>query len=618
MSDVPSPQSEPLTRKETLEEGLNSIYKDAAGDMPDFTKLEKRGSNKLTGLLVKILLVLTVASALAWGGFFLVNTLGTDSKSLETSIEGPATRRAGEEAFYTIRYRNTGNVPIAALSLTVSLPPGFELKETLPAPTNDFTWTLGSLTPSSDGAVTIRGRFRSAVPSTETIQALFNYRPANFSSEFQDLSTIPVSINDSSVELSVTGPEKALPGDEVTYTIEVLNTTREIQKGLVVTAKLPESFTFAGSEPKPEDPLRAEWKMAELAAGETRSITVRGRYTGSSEGTQSFGADLSFLDTTNRLPLATKQVATDLLGGDLTFHLVVNGSASDGYATLGQNLKVSIDYANRGRELISGVSLTLAIAGVGGKAAPIALDKVTGLPEGMIAGGTMVFDVTHFPDIDSLDPNENGIIDLNIPLLGAIDPAKIADELTLTLTAKLEKVGSVASPRSIPLSPIDIRLGSNLAISAEARYFDDEGIPVGSGSLPPKVGESTKYRIFWKAANTLHPLTGLRMTTNLPPNVAWTGVSGGEGTMKFNDTTRIVSWEIPAWAADKTAANAYFEVGVAPNASDVGTFLKLTNAISAEATDGKNGAHLSRALDILTSEAPTDAGVKGKGVVIDR
>jgi len=122
--------------------------------------------------------------------------------------------------------------------------------------------------------------------------------------------------------------------------------------------------------------------------------------------------------------------------------------------------------------------------------------------------------------------------------------------------------------------------------------------------------------VVWRVANSFHLLEGLRMTTNLPPKVAWTGKTTAEiGTVSFDETTRIVTWSVPSLPISIPGAEATFGVAVTPEESDVGAFYKLTNAIAVEAKDTFTKDQVSNGIDILTTELPEDEEAAGKGVV---
>lgn len=600
-----------------IKDELRSIYASHDGTIPDMTKLERRSSSKVTRFLVRAILFLLVLSAVAWAGFFLWSRGGiAPQRPLETETDVPETVKAGQEAFYTFRYDNAGNAPIAALEMKLTLPPEFVPTSFNPEPTDGLMWTLGSLSRGSDGAVTVGGVFRSEVPSTQTIQALYTYRPANFSSDFQDISTARVEVDESVLNLTLTGPEEALPGDEVTYVVNVQNGgTRDVENALV-TAALPDGFAITTSDPASVEPGAAAWSFENLTPGELKAVTFKGRFTASVSGAQTLKAAVSLLNA-DRVEFlqAQSEAATEVVGGAIAFHLVANGSAGDQTADPGSTLRLSIDYANNGNETIRGLAFSLAIKG---DAATLPIDWAnTNLDGGTRSGSTITWNEDAYPAFEEFSPSTSGVIDLTLPLTSTLTSA-MASTLTLSLTASVAQIGSIASPRTVEASPITILVNSDFRSSAHARYYSDDAEPLGTGPLPPKVGQTTTFRVFWRVANSFHALENVRMTTNLPPGVSWTGNAHADvGTISFDATTRIVSWTIPALPVTVPGSETTFDVAIVPESDDVGSFYKLTNAIAVEATDAFTRDQVQDGIDILTTELPEDELAAGKGVVVD-
>ena len=205
-----------------IKKELRSIYASADGTLPDLSRLTHRGGSGFSSLLVKVILALLVISGLAWSGFFLFTQgLFQDEEALVVEIEGPEEVRSGEEVSYTIRYENRGSVPIASLIAKLNLPSTFHVYETIPEADSTDEWNIGSLSAGSDSAITITGVFLAEVESSQRIQILFTYKPANFSSDFQEIVTHKVDVTDSVVDLTLSGPEKALAGDETEYIINI-------------------------------------------------------------------------------------------------------------------------------------------------------------------------------------------------------------------------------------------------------------------------------------------------------------------------------------------------------------------------------------------------------------
>jgi len=169
---------------------LRSIYEGSDGHVPDLSKLDRGGRSRMTRWLLKTIGLLAFVCIIAWGGFFLfTQTLFQKSETLSLSVEGPAEVKSGEEVSYTFRYENTGDVPVASLGMKLNLPNTFHVYSTVPESSQAGEWTIGSLSAGSDGAITVTGVFLAEVSSSQRIQALFTYKPANFSSNFQDITT---------------------------------------------------------------------------------------------------------------------------------------------------------------------------------------------------------------------------------------------------------------------------------------------------------------------------------------------------------------------------------------------------------------------------------------------
>ncbi len=598
-----------------IKKNLRSIYAGADGKVPDMTKLDRGGRGGLTRFLMKSIVLLAVLCALAWGGFFLFTQgLFQTNETLTLSIEGPDQVKAGDELSYTIRYENTGDVPIANLTMKLNLPDSFHLYGAIPEADTSDEWTIGSLSAGSDGAVTLTGVFLAEVPSSQRLQALFTYKPANFSSEFQDIATHKVNIEDSVIALSLTGPEKALVGDTSEYIVNVQNTGQDPVYNLRVIPTLPQDFPVTASEPSVEEG-QTYWSIDQLEPGELTAITITGSYTSTAGGEQTVGVNAGFVTDDLFLKQAGEELVTDVLGGSVAYSVIVNGSNASQNAELGETLRVSLDYANNSGESVEGLTFALDLSADGGSI-PINWDAAN-LGSGERSGNSIRWTTEQIEGLERLESEQQGVIDLSLPILSSLTE-DVADTFTMDVTLTLSKVGSVSSTRTIEATPIVITLNSDTNVGAHARYFSEGGAEIGSGPLPPEVGETTSYRVYWSLTNSLHALEDIEMTTTLPQDVTWLDNNDTDiGAVRYNATTRQVTWSISKLITDIPSAGAWFEIAINPSDADVGRFLKLTNTTSFSATDTETEEGLSETIDILTTELPYDDFATGQGVVID-
>ncbi len=598
-----------------IKQELRSIYT-RDGHVPDFTKLDRGNRSGFTRLLVKTVLTLACLSTIAWGGFFLFSQgLFHDNETLSLSVEGPENIKSGETIAFTFRYENSGSVPIASLIMKLNVPESFHLLSSTPEPNEGEEWTIGSLSAGSDGSISIEGVFLSEVPSSQRLQALFTYKPANFSSDFQDIATHKVEVTDSVIALSLTGPEKALAGDVSEYVVNIQNIGSEPVYNLRVTPALPQDFTLSESDPALSEE-ETSWNIVTLEPGELTAITLKGSFTSTASGEQKVSVTVGFVDDELFLPQATQEVVTDVLGGSIAFSVIVNGSNQNQNAQLGETLRVSLDFKNASKESVEDLSFEMRVEG-NGDDVPIDWNDAN-LGDGSRSGNTLTWNADAVGSLKKLDPEASSVIDLSLPLSSSLEGDE-ADTFTIGVTLTLGKVGDVVSTRTLEATPITISLNSDVSVNAQARYYSESGNVIGAGPLPPEVGETTSYRIYWNVSNSLHALSSIKMSTTIPQDVTWLDNTDTDiGTISFNATTRLVTWTISKMPVEVAHAGAWFDVAINPDEDDVGRFVKLTNTTSFEAKDTVTNESLSKSLSELTTELPEDDFAAGEGVVVGK
>ena len=306
-----------------LHDELEKIYSDK-GQIPDLTTLERKKTSPLTRFLVYTAIVLFSLAAVAWAGFALMwNPLNVgDGKNLSISIEGEENIVSGESARFIVRYENVGKTSIASLEIAVNLPTSFNVSESKPQATDEpHVYKFGSLSKGSDGSIELIGTFMSEVPEQATVQAVATYKPANFNSDFTEIATKQISIDDSVIDLTFEGATETKAGDEIEYVINVNNSGSEIVQNILINTVAPNGFNVVSSEP-PKNENALSWDIAELKPDETKTIKFKGAFAADVKGAQEVRA-LTYLRDDDQIRLQSEAlVKTEVLGGEVEARLI--------------------------------------------------------------------------------------------------------------------------------------------------------------------------------------------------------------------------------------------------------------------------------------------------------
>jgi len=616
-------------RDAEVERSLRTIYEEEEGKLPDLTKLDKVRSRRWVVIVAAVSVIFIVLTLAAWAGFMFFKSFnGFSGKGLTLSVEGPEQITLGQEATYFINYENPLSEPLAAVQMRVNFPSDFVRTDATPVPTESgLVWNLGALAAEERGTITIRGKFTGALGTLTAVQAMATYRPANYSSDFEAMATKKISYNSTVIEGWIQVPEKAVPGDHVAIIYHLKNTGQDNMAKLEAHITLPDKFTAdAITVGTPVLEGRVFRKTIDLlASGSSTDIGVTGVFAAGSGGDAKVSAEVGNLGLDGSFQPAQRADATfPVLAGDLSLKLVVNGSDQpERSVAFGDTLQTAIGYENTANEALKNVTFKLQLDPVNLNDQTKVVDKlmlidwqhVASDSSSTVQGNQIVWSPNDLKDLSEMRPHDNGTFEISLPVISAATGTAPLG-IRATLTAEIQGVGSTAMKRTIQLPPLLFRLKTDAALSAEARFFSEEGAPLGDGPLPPTVGQATRYRISWQIDKHVHALQDLRISAVLPDHVAFVrAATGTAGVLSYDDKTRSVIWTLNRLSADVNQAEMDFDIALTPTVTDDGRFASLLGDSSLQAVDEDIKETVVSAARALTTDLQNDAGAKGKGVV---
>lgn len=596
--------SDSMPDEKAMNEGLAAIYGEQRNDL---RSLDKAGS-RVTKWLIGVVVGLALIAVVAYAGFFAYMQFfaPVDADPLTIGVDISENVTSGAVVTMVVDYRNGGRVPLAALTLDINVPEAFYVTTTTPQPTNEEekTWNIGALAAGSDGKIVLQGEWRAAVPTTTSVQVLATYRPANFNADFDAVVSSTVTTLTSNLAVALTAPDKASPGEQVTYAMVVTNNGDTPYTNIAVDFLPTNGFIVSSSTPALESGLPTTWNIAELAPQATQTMSVVGSFTSDIVDVQQAIAKVSIASGDQSLLQSQSNAFTDVIGGGLRLQLVGNGATDAVVLNPGDPLRLSVGYENTGDVNLNNVALLVDFQADGKM--PITWNEAT-LDGGRLTADGIRFDAA---TVGTLAPRDKQTKNLIFPVRDSLASGE-SQSWTVVIHAILGEV-------TMKSQPITVMLNSDTAFTAAARYFDATGAPLGNGPLPPVVGETTTYQLVWTLQNALHALEDVRVSATLPPGVEWDGAIAAKlGTVSYDSSSRVVSWVIADLPAATDSVTAAYDVSVTPDSDDEGAFMKLLSGSAFRGTDTETKSSLQRTADILTTECEGDSGVAGKGIVTE-
>ncbi|MEI7741967.1 MAG: hypothetical protein WCJ29_05720 [bacterium] len=612
------PDSVPVEKtKLSIDESLRSIYSDESGEIPDMTKLEHHRS-KLWLLILAGIVAVGLAVGAAYIGYLVFSPyiVKSDAK-ISVQIEAPETIPAFEDVSLDIAYKNSGTENIGTGELKINYPPEFHLVESDPMPsTGTSIFSISNLGADKTAHIILKGFFIAESGTQAFFQTIARYSPVGMSQKYEDIATKTVNINGSKLAISMDAPNEIVAGEKTTITFRAQNNSGRRVENILFSPKFAASFLIGSSTPKIE--TDGIVKIGTLDNGQEAKITVVGTFSANHEDNENIGGALLVQKDTTRIPQNETVSPIKIASSELQLRTLVNGSGEDQSVNSGGNLRLSLIYKNEGNRAMKDVTASFTL-----DAAPDELidwkkfDTATEKDKTfMRKGETITITPKMFKAFQEIAPGTEGTLSWVFPLKTEAVAGAKDYSIKVTSRANIGTIGKVKVAKTVETTPFTIIPNTDLNLVAGARYFDEDLVPIGSGPIPPIVGEETKYMVLWNLENSVHEVKDLLVKTQLAEGVTWTGKTLSEnGALNFDEGTRTVTWKLDSMPREISSVSAQFEVAITPKQSQFDSFAPLTTGATMTATDALTKAIITRTNDPDTTEVPLDKNATGKGLV---
>ncbi|MFA6525619.1 MAG: hypothetical protein WCT33_05140 [Patescibacteria group bacterium] len=620
-------------KKDAVSEGLEtitSIYRDDQTVKTDMTKLDQKKLTKkrLMGYFgIALLFMIAVASV---AGFFIFNRgNNTGGKSIELSISAPKEISSGEEVLFEVTYLNKENVAINDADVTMMYPEGFHFSHSEPAAANEAHtfWQLKSIPGGMGGKIKIYGQVIGEIDETKTFQATMDYMPANFSSSFREKASHSLEITSSIFDLALKAPLRIVSGQETEIDITVKNNSEINLTNVRITAGYPEGFIINSSDPEMSEDKQS-WFLKTLNASEEKIIKLKGVFTGNPGDTQELNIQLGIVMDNGVFRLQNEKTAlVFIVKPELNLQFTVDGFNQEHSVNPDDMLEFNIAYQNASDLKLDNVVIQ---ANFTADTQILNFAAMEDSRNGIFdeEQKTITWSATEMEELASIVPGATGNISVKIPVVSSLSPQKSSDSnFSVDAYAKVKSLEAEDTGNFEVQSEsnhVIVKMNSKVELKAEARYYSDDFEKLGTGPIPPMVGEATTYRIFWTVSNLYNDLKNVEVTTLLPDDVSWNGNASGSADTKvtFNRETRTVTCKIQELPANSGTllpiAKATFDVSITPTISQVGKLVMLTQGSILSARDTFTGLNVLVNDRVITTDLENDVAASGRGIVIEK
>lgn len=606
-----------------------SIYKQDQQQEVDMTKLERKKMSKKKLILYLITVVLVMFAIASIAGFFIFNRgQGAKENSIELTISAPKEIDSGEEIELEITYLNIDNVAIKDADLTILYPEGFYFSHSEPQAQNEANtyWKLQEMPSGAGGKIKIYGQVIGDIKATKTFLVSVSYTPANFSSVFEEKESHSLEIAASIIDLSLTAPIRIVSGQETEIAIKFKNNSELPLSKIKLIATYPDGFSVKESDPQALEDGHS-WLIDRLAKKEEQEIKLKGIFQGNPGDNKEISVQLGLIMENGEFRLqTTKSALVILVKPELNLQLTVNESNQEAVTDLGNALEYQVTYKNASDVELKNIVLKAQFTS---EWDILDLAQVNDPQNGNIEEDGITWSAQQIPALASIIPKAEGSFSFTMPTISVFAPRRETDrnfsvDNYVKVSAAESEDTTVDFEKLSESNHVTVKVNSKVSLGAEGHYYSEEFEKLGSGPLPPEVGSTTKYRVFWTVSNLYNDIEDVEITAELPSDVYWTGhaSSGTGGAVTFDSDTRKVTWKINRLSANSgqlyPVAEANFEVSITPKAKQVDKLMVLANQSVLTARDSFTNLDVSANDQLITTDLENDVAAQGRGIVVPK
>ena len=557
-------------------------------------------SQKKYFLISGIILLILIVGLVVFVYWYGQNAF--DRTWVKFAITGPERVVSGENLIYILKYKNDTKVVLNDAQLTFfwpenSLPESGELAQKI---------SLNDLAPGQEKEIEFKGKLIGLKGVQREVKATLSYQPAKTTARFENIANFRTEIISVPLILSFDMPEKTSSGQQITASLKYLNDSDSSFKDLAIKIEYPGGFRVSSVYPQPQENV---WQIGTLESRQEGKILVTGIIEGERGDVQTFRAIMGTIQDGDFIPYVDTVKSCQIALPILSLEPSINGSY-EYIANAGETLTYKIKYQNNSHLGVPSVKIT---AKFNTKALDFTSLDLRDKASFDSTTNTVMWDQTTAPELEFLDPGKSGEfiftakVKENLPISNFNDKNFV---INCVVHSESNNVPLALMSQQVP-DTSELATKINTKLSVDARGVYDDTYLSNSGPIPPKVGETTSYTIYWQVTNASNDAEDIRVEAVLPAHVTWLNkYKPASANLKYDTLNRKITWEIgrlPAGTGVITPVNYIaFQIGLTPSAPQINQVVELIKSSVIKGKDSFTNTNLESSDASINSDLPDD------------
>lgn len=473
---------------------------------------------------------------------------------LKLEILGSEEVTMGEEIEYLVKYKNTGQITLEEAKLTFEYP-----ENSMPSEGGNLRIEkkIEDIYPGGEETVSFKGRILGKENEVKVAKAWLDFRPKNLKAFFESSTTRTSTIKSVPLTFEFDLASRAESGRDLTFSLNYFSNCDFPLSNLGIEVEYPSGFEFVEAKPKALE--KTDWEISLLNKTEGGRIEIKGKLVGELFEQKIFKATLGIWKDNQFIVLKEAQKGVEIIKPSIYISLQINGSPNF-IASLEDLLYYEIFFRNIGDKPFENLFLAVQLEGQAFDLDTLRAD----VGEFRKGENTILWDSRVLPKLRFLEAGEEEKVEFWVKLKNEL-PISSDKDKNPQVKAKV----TLGQAREEFLTKIN----SKLEISQKGLFQDSTF--QNSGPIPPKVGETTTYTIFWQLKNYYNDLRNVKVKANLPSQVRLTGeMNPPDARLTFDQNSREVIWEIGDlnWGTGvlTQAPELAFQIAITPTAEQRG------------------------------------------------